>query len=330
MKFPLISMGTLALLLLPSPAFGQETGRQGPAQGQDEVQVDPQVEFWVLILAERINDENEAIRRSAQKALVAVGELALPMLNNIAGGGDEAAAKQAKKLIGWIEKAAKHRDKKAGGDHGLPRWEGMGPEKIQRAAEHLGLTDDQKTRFAEILKAHQDKAAELRQNVKDGLIGQKEAHAARAKLKEALKQELGAILTPDQLEMLGKGLRQAGKRPGKAGQLERAVKRLGLTDLQRDQLEAIMKAHHEKAKKVEQEVRDGALDRQDARPAIESLREEFMNEVKGILTPDQFDKFQKAHDDGRPGRGLRGGLRGRRGLGKSGDSPRRPGAGRDF
>lgn len=72
-----------------------------------------------------------------------------------------------------------------------------------------------------------------------------------------------------------------------------AMAELGLTDAQRDQLRAAQKEQAEKARAIRE---DASLTREQKTAKVKELRDSFTASTKSILTPDQFEKWQKMQE----------------------------------
>lgn len=84
-----------------------------------------------------------------------------------------------------------------------------------------------------------------------------------------------------------------GARPG----IEQAAKELGLSDEQKTKLKAAMDEQREKMKALRE---DSSLSADDKKAKGKELRDAFQAKVKGILTPEQFEKWQKNMQQRRP------------------------------
>ena len=86
------------------PPFGEkrrDSDKRGERRGRG---TDGSVDAWLGTLAERITDPHDTIRDSARAGLVAAGKRAVPMLERIAQGGDDARATAARKVLDEIER----------------------------------------------------------------------------------------------------------------------------------------------------------------------------------------------------------------------------------
>jgi len=84
--------------------------------------------------------------------------------------------------------------------------------------------------------------------------------------------------------------------PGAPGvnPFEAIIDELGVNDKQRQKIEEIHESLRRKNDELRQEVADGKLERDDAREKRHALHEDMFKELKEILTPEQFTKFEEA------------------------------------
>jgi protein CpxP len=103
-----------------------------------------------------------------------------------------------------------------------------------------------------------------------------------------------------------------GPPPGQQGQrppgmmrggpnLDQLAQQLNLTDDQKAKVKPVLEAQ---GKKMSEMRADTSLSQEDRRAKMQAIREETTAQMKAILTPEQFDKWQKMP---RPGRGPRNG-----------------------
>ena len=94
------------------------------------------------------------------------------------------------------------------------------------------------------------------------------------------------------------GAPPSGARPGMRGgpSLEQLTQQLNLTDEQKPKVKAIL---DDRDKKVAEIRGDSSLSTEDRRTKMQSLREEVNTKLKGVLTPEQYDKWQKMSQRGR-------------------------------
>jgi Spy/CpxP family protein refolding chaperone len=142
----------------------------------------------------------------------------------------------------------------------------------------LGLSDEQKEKMDAIRKG-------VKEKLKDATGEERKA------IMEQMKKDIAAILTEEQLEKLKKAHHKGGghKRPD-----------IGLTDEQKEKIDAIRKAAREKSKDATAEER-------------KAIREQARKDIGAILTDEQREKMKKAHQ----GKGKRPhGRKGKDGDGK--------------
>lgn len=93
-------LGSAVLLAGPIWALAQDPGS---GKKNERAKVAPSVQAWVKTLAGKIADRHDLIRQSARLAIISLGRDALPTLRAVADGKDDAAAYAAKQLIQRIE-----------------------------------------------------------------------------------------------------------------------------------------------------------------------------------------------------------------------------------
>jgi len=99
------------------------------------------------------------------------------------------------------------------------------------------------------------------------------------------------------------GQRPPGMRGGPG--LEQLTQQLNLTEEQKPKVKAILDTRD---KKVAEARNDTSLSQEDRRAKMQSIREEITAQMKGVLTPEQFEKWQQMNQRGRrPGPASGGG-----------------------
>jgi len=78
--------------------------------------------------------------------------------------------------------------------------------------------------------------------------------------------------------------------------LQRIAEELQLTDAQKEQVKPILKADLEKARSLRD---DTSLTPQERREKMKTIREDTAAQLKSILTPEQFTKWQQLRAQGR-------------------------------
>lgn len=100
-----------------------------------------------------------------------------------------------------------------------------------------------------------------------------------------------------------------GRREGKGGPLQAAIKELGLTDAQKAQVKEIMAANRPKMKAIRD---DATLDRKAKREQQKALLEESITKVRAILTAEQQAKFDTLVAEAKAKRAAQGGRKGQK------------------
>ena len=275
---------------------------------------DPAVDAWVKVLTEKIADKNNAVRDSAGAALVALGPVALPALKKLADGDDKASASAAKGLIAKIDNTPQRGPGGQGRFQGFPGGRDTGG-LLDRVTKDLELTDKQKDKVKEIFSAYEKLTRDAFEKLRDG--GRPDFEKIRASmktLKDGLLNDLKGVLSAEQLKKVEKALDSGpgffrrgpgGDRPERggppdgrgapsgAGFLEQALKGLDLTDKQKDQIKIISANHTKKITELLGKGRDAE--------ALKKAHDDLLKELKGVLSDEQFKKFEKAFQQGGPG-----------------------------
>ncbi len=94
------SLLVLGVTLLLTGTATSQPQAPGQVERKEELgKVEPELEIWVQLLAGHFAHKNDAIRASAQQALIAVGEPAVPTLQKLAQSRDPAVADTARRLL---------------------------------------------------------------------------------------------------------------------------------------------------------------------------------------------------------------------------------------
>jgi Spy/CpxP family protein refolding chaperone len=182
----------------------------------------------------------------------------------------------------------------------------------------MKLTSDQKKQLQSIHQSTRDQLMALRN---DQTLSLEQRQEKARTIREATRQQVQGILTPQQQEMVknrrqegrgrgaGRGLRR-GFGPGNRGQ-----EALNLTTDQRSQLKAIHQSTRDQVNAIRN---DSTLTQEQKAEKVRSLHQSTRQQASGILTPEQQQKIKAERRGGRRGghgggpRGF-GGPRGRRG-----------------
>lgn len=172
----------------------------------------------------------------------------------------------------------------------------MGQQKI---AETLNLTTDQKSRMQAIFAEQKNKVQQLMQSS----LTPDEKKVKCQELREGMRQQIEAILTPEQLE--------------KAKELWKNVKcclqQLDLSPEQKEKIVAICKQTMQDMRDIKS---DTQLSEQEKMEKSKALRDKMCEQVMSLLTPEQKDKMKQMCSEtsncsmgcgqGRPGCGMNG------------------------
>ncbi len=112
----------------------------------------------------------------------------------------------------------------------------------------------------------------------------------------------GPILLAQQKEAPKRERREAGPRAGALP--PRMLEELKLTEAQKQKVEAALKEQAEKTRALRE---DTSLTAEQRREKGRALREGMDKKMKEILTTEQYEKWQKLREQGRPGEGRPGG-----------------------
>jgi Spy/CpxP family protein refolding chaperone len=86
-----------------------------------------------------------------------------------------------------------------------------------------------------------------------------------------------------------------GERAEKARErMQEVTEKLGLTEAQKEKLKPIFQAQGEKMKEL---MGNADLSREQKMEKMKALREEFAPKFKEILTPEQFEKWEKMREE---------------------------------
>jgi Spy/CpxP family protein refolding chaperone len=181
-----------------------------------------------------------------------------------------------------------------GGPGGPPPGGPAGPPPggPERVLDDLKLSDKQKAKAQDVLKAHMEKMRKQTDQVRDDLVkGMKDVLDANqfTRFKAALEQGPGGP---------GGSGGPRGFGSGGPGGIERILDDLRISKQERNKAEEAIKAHQEKVQK-----------------ALNQARDELLKQMREILPDDQYKKFKDGLEQGPPGpqRGRDGGPRDRPG-----------------
>lgn len=159
------------------------------------------------------------------------------------------------------------------------------------------LTDAQREQIADLRETYADDFLELRESYRAGTLSEEEARGEREALWNDILADLADILTEEQLAVLNERRaefqeRREDRQDRRAQTRAVAIEVLGLTPDQQDALQTLRTERREAARAIFQAVRDGAMSRDEAKIALQALREEGQAARAEILTEEQLETMQ--------------------------------------
>jgi Spy/CpxP family protein refolding chaperone len=155
-------------------------------------------------------------------------------------------------------------------------------ERMQEGAKELNLTEDQKAKLKELYTPQREK---LREIWKDESLTREQKLEKFKALRAGNEPKLKDILTPEQLEKWQQRQTQARER------MESAKKDWNITDDQKAKLKAILQPQAEKFRALRE---DASLTPQERMERFKAMREELAPQIKEVLTPEQYAKWEQA------------------------------------
>ncbi len=156
----------------------------------------------------------------------------------------------------------------------------------------LNLTDDQKAQGKQIFQASREKMKAL---WTDKTLTREQKAAQMKEIRRTGLMEFRGILNPDQQAKFDKAIKKAGQRIGERrgeirSKLAMVAKALNLTDDQKAQIKQIVAGHKDELKALKEDTK---LTREQKMAQFKQIRESIRTEIRGILTPDQQQKFDQ-------------------------------------
>jgi hypothetical protein len=176
--------------------------------------------------------------------------------------------------------------------------------ELGQVQEDLKLTQQQKTQLGELAREYQARLRTDRSDaeflrLRERLAKWAEMRKTRAAAAEEYRKKVGEILLPEQRDRL-RQIELQLQGPQVLADTEIVVE-LGLTEEQRERLQAIRRESLEKMQSLwasRLRIRDRR--EEESQPAdaeieaeVERLRQEAIDQALGILTPQQRDRFDK-------------------------------------
>jgi Spy/CpxP family protein refolding chaperone len=172
--------------------------------------------------------------------------------------------------------AATQESGRFGGARGV-QWR----ERMQEGAKDLNLTEDQKAKLKDIYQPQMEK---LRETWKDESLTREQKLEKFKALRAENEPKLKDILTPEQLKKWQQCQTQARER------VEKAKQEWNITDEQKAKLKAILQPQAEQFRTFRE---DKSLTPQERIEKFKAMREELSPQIKEVLTPEQYEKWEE-------------------------------------
>lgn len=151
--------------------------------------------------------------------------------------------------------------------------------------EKLDLTPVQKAKLADLKLKYQD----LFQHNVRSTPDRQERIRKRQQLQTDLRTEMRSILTPSQQKKFRELNRNQREHNGGSA-LKESIEWAKPTEEQQAQIQTLLQEQRLKLKKIKEET----LTKDKQRTQIGEVRRETMQELRRILSPDQFEKFEQS------------------------------------
>jgi len=160
-------------------------------------------------------------------------------------------------------------------------------EFLQELSEKLNLTDEQKTAVKAILAGE---ANDIKAVHQDGSLSDEQKQAKTREIREAGREKIKALLTPEQQEKFAEIREEAGQRVREEFQnrLQMLAEQLNLTDEQKTAVKPILAAEVNDIKAV---MQDNSLSREQRQSKVADIREASNTKINALLTPEQQAKL---------------------------------------
>lgn len=206
-----------------------------------------------------------------------------------------------------------------GGHAKMERWKKMSDEekkdalekrlerRLDKMAEHLELTDEQRAEIRAIMEDGQTQAIEVFEGAEAGERGEvrKQLHAIRKDARQQIKQ----VLTDEQVEK-AKELREQRRQERPKRMMERLDARLDLDKTQEAQVEAIISEARDDIRQLRERAKDGERSRAMFRKHKQQVGEILKgaaDDIEAVLDEEQTAEFQELREQMRERRSQRGG-----------------------
>jgi len=173
----------------PTPEREPRPDRERPNRERREGrQPSPEMKRWIQACIAHLGSEDLGVRRSASSALLSIGRLAHPALEEAARGDDERIATMAKQLL--------ERQPNRGNRERNPGRRGS---QLERLAKELALTEEQKPKVKAIFEDLSRKRREMAQAMRSGEIPREDFRARWEEIQGATTEALRGVLTEEQM-----------------------------------------------------------------------------------------------------------------------------------
>jgi len=160
------------------------------------------------------------------------------------------------------------------------------------------LTDDQKASFKEIMVSYKEKFEAINNQVNDGSISKEDARTQMAALKEAMKAEIGALLTDEQRAQIeqNKAEWEAKRQEYRDASKAVMVDVLEMTSDQISKFDAINQEARDAAKALFEQAKNGDINRTSLREGLKNIFTEKNEKFEALFSVSQIEiiKIHKA------------------------------------
>ncbi len=181
---------------------------------------------------------------------------------------------------------------------------------FERMCDFLELDESQRAQARQLFEARGKQVKSVREKVRAGELDRRQARALFKTERDKFRQDLTGMLTAAQIEKLASWEKQRKLRQGKGkGRTGAAMRQLGLSDSQQEQLAQLRKRHQENLRGIRDKAKSEELEREQARTLLDAERDRFRQDLAGVLTAAQMEQLKTLMSDmaGPGGKGKRGG-----------------------
>ena len=189
------------------------------------------------------------------------------------------------------------------GQRGIKHRGHRGPGIGDRMSAALELTDNQRQALDALRGEFRQAVQEIRGQVREGSLTREEARSQLEAQREARRAAVSEILTAEQLQQLEQIRAENEGRRGSRGHhrrgfrsrggIARAIEALDLTEGQQSALAALRGESRQAHREIRNQVREGSLTREEARPLLEGQRAARQAALAEILTPKQLAQLEE-------------------------------------